>query len=75
MADPAPDPAAALEGEFSRETGRKQAFQRYLQQHRVMDALNTAVQELYRQEELPADPLEFICGRLKLAGRCGTEQQ
>ena len=73
--DPAARAQAALAGEYSREAARKQAFQRYLEQHKVMDALNTAVQELYRQpaEELPADPLAFICSRL--AGRPGPAQQ
>jgi hypothetical protein len=65
--DPAARAQAALDSEYSKEAARKEAFQRYLAQHRVMGSLNTALQELYMQEELPKDPIAFVCSMLQTA--------
>ena len=61
---PAERAKAELDKEYSKENLRKELFKAYLQQHRIVDRLNRAIQELYKQGHLPEDPMEFIRSQL-----------
>mmetsp|Transcript_28357 Transcript_28357/g.52214 ORF Transcript_28357/g.52214 Transcript_28357/m.52214 type:complete len:90 (+) Transcript_28357:95-364(+) len=39
---------------------KKTLFKEYMMKHNIMDELNKAIGNLYKQENLPDNPLEFI---------------
>jgi hypothetical protein len=55
---------AELDKAYSKEATKKAMFKHYLEQHKVMHLMNHALQELYKLDELPKDPISFICSHL-----------
>lgn len=50
-----------FEQAYQRALLRKRLFKEYLSRHQVLECLNQALEELYKAETLPDDPLSFLC--------------
>lgn len=47
---------------------RKQLFQAYLAQHKVLEGMNAAMQDLFSCEQLPSNPLLWLAAHLQQNG-------